>query len=192
MTRRSAFTLMEMLVVIGITLVTMAIAIPVSRNAIHSAKVRKSCSNLKQIHMAMTLYRTDHGGDGKYGVPYWDMGLPPSFIPLRKSYGLTREVITPPGMGNTPFGPLYFTSYVHKTPGGQKEWERYSELARDRSVLAYDISLDDTGNPHLSDKSTHYFIGMYIDGLVKPVRQIGFHGDFDFWLRARQITPSEE
>lgn len=188
MSQRSAFTLIETLIVIGIALVTMSIAIPVARNSIQAAKVRLSCSNLKQMHMAMTLYRNDHGGEGRYGVAYWEMGLPPHFGHLMGPYGLNREVLTPPGIGHLAFGPKYYAPYVHVSPGSRRKWEDYTSLAMERSVLAYDISLDDTGSPRLSDQATHYYIGMYMDGLVKPIRQVGFHGDLDFWLRARGLT----
>lgn len=187
---KKAFTMIEILIVIAIAMILMAIAIPVTRNAIRSAKVRQSCFNLKQIHVAISLYRQDHGGDGKYGAAYWDMGLPPDLPLLIKSYGLTKEVLIPPGVGHLPFGPRYYIAYRHISPRSRREWEGYSLVAGERSVLVYDITLDDTGSPRLS-RATHYYIGMYLDGLVKPVRQTGWHGDFDFWLRARGLTGKE-
>lgn len=63
MSRRSAgFTLIEMLVVIGIVAILAAILFPVLSRARESGRRANCLSNLQQISTAMKAYSTDYGG----------------------------------------------------------------------------------------------------------------------------------
>ena len=55
-----AFTLVELLVVIGIIVVLIAILLPVLRKARESANAVVCQSNMRQIHMAFMLFASDH------------------------------------------------------------------------------------------------------------------------------------
>ncbi len=59
---QQAFTLIELLVVMGIILLLAALVIPVSRNAIESARRAKCQTNLRQIAAAVLYYANDHKG----------------------------------------------------------------------------------------------------------------------------------
>lgn len=76
---RSGFTLVELLVVIGIIAVLMGLLLPVMKKARGSAQVAQCQSNLKQIYNAMLMYASDNkdrfpdayttgGGNGPSGV----------------------------------------------------------------------------------------------------------------------------
>jgi prepilin-type N-terminal cleavage/methylation domain-containing protein/prepilin-type processing-associated H-X9-DG protein len=62
--RRTAFTLIEVLVAIGIIVVLMAILLPAIEHARHKAYIEKCASNLHQIGIALTLYQNDNHQHG--------------------------------------------------------------------------------------------------------------------------------
>lgn len=73
--RGKAFTLVEMLVVIAILAVLASIAFPVFSRSRHSAQEVATVQAVRQLGIALALYRTEHDGDGRYGLAS-QMGLP--------------------------------------------------------------------------------------------------------------------
>ena len=60
---RTAFTVIELLVVIGIIAVLMAILLPAAEHVRHQADIEKCASNLRQIGMALSTYAQDNHGN---------------------------------------------------------------------------------------------------------------------------------
>jgi hypothetical protein len=72
---RKAFTLIELIAIIAIVATLVAISTPVFLSAIRNARATSGLNNFKQLHVAFSLYRSEHDGDGKYGQAK-EMGLP--------------------------------------------------------------------------------------------------------------------
>src|SRR5688500_18276403 len=68
--KRAAFTLVELLVVIGIIAILISILIPTLRQARRQANLVQCSSNMKQVAMAMMMYIQDNkGAHPPCGIP---------------------------------------------------------------------------------------------------------------------------
>ncbi|NPV47107.1 MAG: prepilin-type N-terminal cleavage/methylation domain-containing protein [Armatimonadetes bacterium] len=92
--RRAAFTLVELLVVIGIIAVLAGILFPVFAHARARGRQTHCAANMRQIHTALVAYSEDHGGllpqattkcpggefgtqwQGQMDIVWWDFVLP--------------------------------------------------------------------------------------------------------------------
>jgi prepilin-type N-terminal cleavage/methylation domain-containing protein len=76
-TRRRAFTLVELLVVIVIIGVLAALLIPAIAKALHRSKVSSCASNLSQLYKLQNVYMSKFGGPQRYmpfeqGMAFWE------------------------------------------------------------------------------------------------------------------------
>lgn len=109
------FSLVEVIVAMGIIAVLAGIVFTALAPAKEKAKEVICVNNLKQIGHAIEMYRQDYGGTGKDEGRFFEMGLPPDPYALVRSKYLkydaktkTIDVATCPYMmreyvGNTPF-----------------------------------------------------------------------------------------
>lgn len=181
--KRRGFTLVEVCTVLAILVVLFAILTPVFVSAKEASQRTVSASNLRQIYIGLSVYRTAESGDGFYGDAY-KMGLPPDLKNLHDTQHLPTELFRSgcPSILAPVLPEALFRMMWH--PDGnptQQDWAPYAERYRSNAVLLGDTNCDYRdrfyGNPYV----THRGIGLYEDGHVKTVVAMGNTGPYSWW-----------
>jgi prepilin-type N-terminal cleavage/methylation domain-containing protein len=129
--RRSGFTLVELLVVISILALLIALLLPAIKRARESARVSLCGSQLRQIHLAMDVYASDHGGAfardmviTSVGYCYFDAYEPRGdFRPLLEPYvnGHVAVFYCPSGGRLNPEGGSWHNTNSPTAPNGWRD-----------------------------------------------------------------------
>jgi prepilin-type N-terminal cleavage/methylation domain-containing protein len=143
-TRRSAFTLIEVICVSIILMILAAIATPVVVGSIFQAKVPVAASNLHQLHLALKLYQYDYDGDGKYGKAS-EMGLPDKTLFYGSKPILScQEMLFRPPCGVHPDFEANDNGSIKLTYGPQdSEEDVYYPIYKEDSILLLDENCTD-------------------------------------------------
>ncbi|MFN8139890.1 MAG: type II secretion system protein [Fimbriimonadales bacterium] len=182
---RKAYTIVELLVVVGILAIVMAIATPVLLRAKEAAKETKCASNMHQLWEAMALYRERYGGGPAYGNCY-AMGLPslPKYATQIEG-GLTREVHTCTGMPSLGTTQAAYT-YMVVPPNwnypkeAMTQWQAYSQEVGEHMILFVDpnhMAPVFQDSPYTSKRVQ----GIYLDGQLKKFVKRGDWSSYEFW-----------
>jgi prepilin-type N-terminal cleavage/methylation domain-containing protein len=146
----SAFTLIELLIVIAIIAILASIALPAFIGVQRRAKQTKDLSNAKQIAIALRQFALDNNGEFpnkpySFGLAYTDSSLLPlsssnvsndAFRWLIPTYTTSEEIFAVPGSKWNSPGP---DNKIDTTAGGET-------LKAGENGYAYTAALQDTSN----------------------------------------------
>lgn len=172
---KRGFTLVEVLMVIGIMVILAALSFPVFVNAKKAARRTACISNLRQIGVAITLYRGDLTPSDR-GTPV-EMGLPPDRGALRMASFASLQC-----QGNNPSGNGYYMTY----PGPDDEdhfqelWARYVASYGSQSIIFFDPNHQESF-PRSIKWDNWAAIGLRLDGSVFTRIRQGFPLSLGWW-----------
>lgn len=175
---KRAFTLVEILIVLAIAAIITAILVPVFAASKTKAKETVSASNMKQIHMAIEMYRQD--SDGSAFGSMEAMGLPSKLADLPGVLNLTP-----------PLAPKSFIYYYYpvssKIDQRHPSWAEYSQEKGDQTVLLTDLwftpGILARGPRYFDDfDQVRYQIGITLGGNIRRKTASGNLG-LDWWDR---------
>jgi prepilin-type N-terminal cleavage/methylation domain-containing protein len=178
---KRAFTLVELLVVIGIIGAVAAILFPVLSSAKRAAREVQTKSNLHQIHVQTALYQTDHDGDGALGDVY-RMGLPPS--PQTDRIPLLATLLPPLQHPDAKIvGRQYYPIYAEAQYDGLvPSWSSYCQSEGANSVLYVDPHFTDQSIPlTIGNKFKRKFFFVRLSGSIGRVEKRGVWLSRYFW-----------
>jgi prepilin-type N-terminal cleavage/methylation domain-containing protein len=176
--KRSGFTLIEVICSITIILVIAALSFPLLTPSILAAKRTKAVSQLHQLGLAMTLYRSEWDGDGAYG-PASKMGLPANWLVSPPIDGYAKHVRGTDGLWWSPCFPhpkkqhptsaSYKTSYLYYfTDDPAEYWPKYSVSRQEQSILFVD---DECVDPDVDPNSGFMLKQLYAVELSGQLRK---------------------
>ncbi len=189
--RKTAFTLIEVLLAITIIAVIAALVFPAIVRSKGAAQESNCVQRLRQWHLAISLYRELCGDTAIYGLPHV-MGLP---VPTTLRTAVEANVIPatmvycPSGADPTDrtirasyFQMWYDPLYMNLPPGvGAEQWEPYVLEHQDNSVLIVDRNHQIPGTLYGSPLQTHRGIGLYLGGHTKTISKKGDQSRRAWW-----------
>jgi type II secretory pathway pseudopilin PulG len=178
--RRNRFgvTLLEVVCVATILAALLAISLPALARVKERAKLARSMSNMRQIHVALMVYVEQHDGTLE--------SLPYDFTSLREMTGLPKELLHTGGRPVVPGEPhsdvyrYMWPSRLARSEDYRQHWQAYVSATQGNPVLIIDDTFpnSDVVGPFVT--TSHY--GLFWSGQVAH-RRYGGTGQnlFDNW-----------
>jgi prepilin-type N-terminal cleavage/methylation domain-containing protein len=162
--RKSAFTLIEILVVVSIVALLGALIFPVFGRAKEGAHETSCESNLKQVDLALQLYRTEW--DGQDNGTAAQMGLPMYVMDSTASLKCSSN----PHPENWPYV-MFWQGYVVSDPQGI--WLGLVSKYGMASPMVVDANHNDPDIPMFSPYFKRFGIVLYLNDSVHKLSRAG-------------------
>lgn len=182
MTRRSAISLVEVLIVMAIIAILMAITLPAMLGAKRKSKDITCVSNLKQLHLAVSLYRENWASDGTLGLPT----IVPAFSEMTTKLGKEPCSAAPWGPFSLNF-PYHLLAHASEPLFGQPSpmggFEEYYAKHGENAIMIADLNHNPKDAPFMSTKYSFLAHSVTMSGSYKRFKR---KGDFlavtsSFW-----------
>lgn len=167
MSRRLAFTLVEVITVLAIIIVLAALSYPTFASARKRAYETTCIANLRQVYVALSLYRSDWSGDAVNGKPS-EMGLPLDLLALQPSIDrYTCHGVDPYNCGSVAGGGGLWKRWPSglpqfSNPAADAAWAAYVGRYGESAVLIIDPNHQ--FSCPLTEFSTGRAAGLRLDG----------------------------
>lgn len=184
MMRKHAFTMIELIASISIVMVLVGILVPVFRSARERSLILSSLLRLKQMHVAVTIYRADWDA-GNYENQY-GAGLPSYAFVYGTYLHLGRQSFRSPcGYKPNIEGNVNELSYQY-APMPTDAYSKYLSLHREESILMNDPHCNPDSVVYGSPFTKKRGLGVLLSGRLINQYKTGSPGDLEWW------TPNSE
>jgi prepilin-type N-terminal cleavage/methylation domain-containing protein len=174
----AGFTLIETICVVAIIAIVIAITTPAMVQAKKRARIASSIQTSHQLWLALSMYRSDYDGDGRFGT-MTEMGMPPMGETFR----------TMPAWIMEPYGPKAYRDWVSPCrPGSEQDgpfvlptW--WNDPTTNAEMALYQDSFIVLNDPACSDWPDRLLDGHF------PHRSIGTQLSGRALVRVRMMSP---
>lgn len=178
----SGFSTLEIIVVIHIVAVLAALLYPVMASARREAKITRSMSQMRQIGVALTLYRADLGDEGPLGF-----GLPPSSVHLRRAQNLSPDLVHTggnpiPGVATDIYA--WFPPTLPASEKAMRDWNAY-RMGNENPFLLFDVTQNASPNALNDAFDSRLVLAMRLDASVVRRRMSGVLLTYNTWKDQR-------
>lgn len=183
---RKGITLIETLVCIAIIAILAGILTPVFARARYAAKIESSVSNLRQLHLATSLYRNDYG-NGEGFTPAAKSLPPDLFVLTAKEFQSVRVSpcgVHPDNSRNTLAKDYFSYTYWHGIDNNDENRLDYANHTRklgEDFVLFTDSDCNERTEPLWSAHFVHFGLGIRLNGQAFRARRLGDIGRLEWW-----------
>lgn len=180
--KKSAFTLVEVLVVVSILVLIAAIAFPVFSKVQRRAKEANSVAHMHQIWVALMAYRSDYETGGG-GDMISSLGLPPHLITLVEDRKIPVAVIHTGGSSEGPNLPDVYTWLIpgEATNPWRPSWKTYYDSEGENCVFILDDTFGNEPFAKFHPFDFHHVFATHLDGHTSVKNGTGNYTSFNFW-----------
>lgn len=180
---RRGYTIIELVITLLIIAIVAAISYPVTVSLKRKANRAHCIGNLKQIGIALNIYREQEGGS-EFGTPE-QMGLPPHLAVLSHDPGVRLlSVSALRCKGHNPDGNPYASLWpVESSPRWYHEmWVELVRAVKESVVVVCDEN-HQPSFPRSYSWEKWTAIGLQLDGRVRIETKYGFPANSFWWSR---------
>lgn len=181
---KRGLTFIEVLAVTGIILALLSIGWITSQSVRDRAHYERCASQLRQLSLAISIYRDEFDGASRSGTLY-EMGLPP--FPLRKSLPVSStfrcQRIPNILYKNRRAFPYYYFPVRPEIDATIPTWAEYSRQYGEHAILLGDINHNSDQRALVSPNMSKTAIGISLDHTLVRPRKAGDWRNKDWWDR---------
>lgn len=183
---KKGITLAELLVSLGIIAVLSAFLFPVFKTVREGSRMTRCKAKLRQIGVAIELYRNSWDGASRFGTPS-QMGLPPHFVSLDEP---TDLFVCNGSSSLASTRPLFFYTLIPTRDLFNPDWDLYEEASLEWAQYARDnlersITFGDFGHRNESkppsDHYTWFSFGVQLDTSIRTRQKRGRPNSYAYW-----------
>jgi len=174
---------------IAIIALLTAIGVPIYAEVKRRSSVTATESNLRQVYLALEMYRTDNGGQGQMVGTASELGLPPNQEAFYTFFD-TPKIVWWRSPGKKAYGPRYYPRDPSDTVNEGSEdfmtrqlarWLAYNKRQENASVMVGDFHHTVGCGPYPQDDCLFTGYAVTLDGALLRKRATGNIHVCEWW-----------